>query len=64
MVIPKSFENGYDFETMLERHGMDAVAVDALGHEGVPGAPKDGFDALPMWVADMNFPTCPSITES
>ena len=54
----------YDFETMLERHGMDAVAVDALGHEGVPGKPKDGFDALPMWVADMNFPGCPAVTEA
>ena len=52
----------YDFETMLPRHGMDAVAVDALGHEGVPGRPKEGFDALPMWVADMNFPGCPAVS--
>ncbi len=54
----------YDFETMLPRRGMDAVAVDALGHPGVPGRPKDGFDALPMWVADMNFPGCPAVTEA
>ena len=54
----------YDFETMLPRRGMDAVAVDALGHPGVPGKPKEGFEALPMWVADMNFPGCPAVTEA
>ena len=54
----------YDFETMLPRAGMDAVAIDALGHPGVPGKPKEGFDALPMWVADMNFPGCPAVTEA
>ena len=24
----------------------------------------EGFDLIPMWVADMNFPTCPSVTEA
>ena len=28
------------------------------------GAPKVGFDAIPMWVADMNFPTAPSVIEA
>lgn len=37
----------YDFVSHLERHGMDAIAVDALGRPGVPGAPKEGFDAIP-----------------
>ena len=33
----------YDFETMLERRGMDAIAVDAIGKRpGVPAAPKEG----------------------
>ncbi len=56
----------YDFETMLERHGMDAVAVDALGTMPgfAPDRPKEGFDAIPMWVADMNFATCPTIQEA
>lgn len=31
---------------------------------GAPGAPKNGFDAIPMWVADMNFPALPTITEA
>ena len=53
----------YDFTSILERHGRDAIAVDAIGQPGgfAPGAPREGFDAIPMWVADMNFPTAPGI---
>lgn len=51
----------YDFTTLIDRRGHDAVAVDRLGKEGAPGAPKEGFDAIPMWVADMNFPTLPAV---
>lgn len=55
----------YDFTTLMDRRGQDAMALDALGKLPiVPGAPKEGFDAIPMWVADMNFPVCPSITEA
>ena len=55
----------YDFKSIMERHGMDAIAVDALGSGGMaPDAPAEGFDAIPMWVADMNFPTAPSITRA
>ncbi|MBP3521088.1 MAG: aminotransferase class I/II-fold pyridoxal phosphate-dependent enzyme [Oscillospiraceae bacterium] len=54
----------YDFTSIMDRHGMDAIAVDALGTGFAPGAPKEGFDAIPMWVADMNFPTCPTIPEA
>ncbi len=51
----------YDFTSVIDRVGMDALAVEALGQPGFPGAPKEGFDAIPMWVADMNFPTVPTI---
>ncbi|MDO4284159.1 MAG: aminotransferase class I/II-fold pyridoxal phosphate-dependent enzyme [Eubacteriales bacterium] len=51
----------YDFTSILDRRGKDAIAVDGLGKGTAPGAPKEGFDAIPMWVADMNFPTAPSI---
>ncbi len=51
----------YDFTSIIDRQGFDAIAVEALGNPGVPGAPKEGFDAIPMWVADMNFPTVPTI---
>ena len=54
----------FDFETMLERHGMDSIAVDAIGTGFAPAGPKKGFDAIPMWVADMNYATCPAIQES
>ncbi|MBR5020298.1 MAG: aspartate aminotransferase, partial [Oscillospiraceae bacterium] len=49
----------YDFTSIIDRRGMDALAVD---HP--PGKPRDGFDLIPMWVADMNFPTAPSIPEA
>ena len=52
----------YDFTTIYDRRGKDALAVEGLGKNGfAPDAPKEGFDAIPMWVADMNFPTVPTI---
>ena len=54
----------YDFTSIMDRKGKDALAVDALNEHSSPRAPKDGFDVIPMWVADMNFPTAPSIIQS
>ena len=55
----------YDFTSIMKRNGMDALAVDSLGHNPMaPTPPKEGFDFIPMWVADMNFPTVPTITEA
>lgn len=56
----------YDFTSMIDRRGMDAIAVDGLGDgRGMaPAKPKDGFDVIPMWVADMNFATVPTIPEA
>ena len=53
----------YDFTTIMDRHGMDAIAVDGLSEDGQgsPAKPKEGFDIIPMWVADMNFPTVPTM---
>ena len=53
----------YDFTSILDRRGRDAIAVDNIGLPGgfAPGAPREGFDAIPMWVADMNFPAVPAI---
>ncbi len=55
----------YDFTSILNRRGKDAIAVDMVGFpgSGYP-APRDGFDAIPMWVADMNFPVVPTIQEA
>lgn len=56
----------YDFTSIMERQGKDAIAVDAVGSGAgmAPGAPKEGFDVIPMWVADMNFPTVPTVPEA
>ena len=43
---------------------MDSIAWDWIGTPEGPAGPKEGFDAIPMWVADMNFPTCPAVTEA
>ena len=53
----------YDFTSILDRHGRDSIAVDGLGRSPgfAPDAPQPGFDAIPMWVADMNFPTVPTV---
>ena len=55
----------YDFTSIMDRRGRDALAVDALGHLPgfAPDAPQPGFDPIPMWVADMNFPTAPVIQQ-
>ena len=61
----------YDFTGILDRYGKDAIAVEApdqkdgfasdyFGRTPV----REGFDRIPMWVADMNFPTAPSIPEA
>jgi cystathionine beta-lyase len=54
----------YDFSTMPDRRGKDAIAWDSIGEPGAPAGPKDGFEAIPMWVADMNFATCPAIQDA
>ncbi len=52
----------YDFTSILDRTGKDAIAVE---HIPIPGARvKEGFDRIPMWVADMNFPTVPTVVEA
>lgn len=53
----------YDFTTIMDRHGKDAIAVDGIGTVGKPELPDEGFDVIPMWIADMNFPTVPSVQE-
>ena len=53
----------YDFTTIMDRHGKDAIAVDGIGMAGKPELPDEGFDVIPMWIADMNFPTVPTVQE-
>ena len=52
----------YDFTSLMNRSGHDAIAVDRIP---IPGAEvKEGFSRIPMWVADMNFPSLPTIQEA
>lgn len=52
----------YDFSTIMDRNGKDSIAVDTIPF---PNAKiRDGFDRIPMWVADMNFQTASSIPEA
>lgn len=56
----------YDFTVDIDRSGHDAIAVDGVGSMPgfAPDRPKEGYDLIPMWVADMNFPTAKSITDA
>ena len=60
----------YDFTTILNRVGQDALAVEAESAlSGGMLGPKDtkiadGFSTIPMWVADMNFATVPTVQEA
>ena len=56
----------YDFTSILNRQGMDAIAVEGPGKTvfSPNGPTKAGFDLIPMWVADMNFPTVPSVPQA
>ncbi len=52
----------YDFTTIMDRNGKDAIAVDVIPYKDTRG--KEGFSRIPMWVADMNFQTVPTIPEA
>ncbi len=53
----------YDFTSIIDRRGKDSIAVDLTPGSG-PEAPKEGFDKIPMWIADMSFPTAPTVQEA
>ena len=52
----------YDFTTVLDRSGRDSLAANVLPFEGA--AVKEGFDRIPMWIADMSYPTAPPVLEA
>lgn len=60
----------YDFTTIMDRKGKDAIAleVDAALSESTPAVRQTkvekGFSILPMWVADMNFATVPTVQQA
>lgn len=59
----------YDFTTILERLGKDAIAVDLPASGGgadffADAKVQEGFSVIPMWVADMNFATVPTVPKA
>lgn len=60
----------YDFTTIMDRNGRDALALDVAtalrrGSLGVRDAHiREGFSVIPMWVADMNFATVPTVQDA
>ena len=54
----------YDFESIIDRRGKYADAIDVLPCHWGEVEVRDGLDYIPMWVADMNFATVPTVTEA
>ena len=52
----------YDFTTVLDRHGHDIIAADMIPFRDA--AVESGFSTIPMWIADMSFPTAPCVLEA
>ena len=47
----------FDFNTITDRHNTNSIKTDLAVLRGKPE------DVLPLWVADMDFPTAPCILE-
>ena len=56
----------FDFTTIMDRRGKDSIAADCKAFPGAlaDATVREGFDTIPMWVADMNFPTVPAVTDA
>lgn len=60
-------ESEFNFTDIIDRTGRESIAADAAGAIAggslgpVDAVVRDGFDAIPMWVADMGFATAPSV---
>lgn len=52
----------YDFSTVMDRSGHDLIAADVIPFDGI--SVREGVSGIPMWVADMSFPTAPSVLEA
>ena len=49
----------YDFDKTINRIGTDSYKWDSWD-----ASPKDGKDAIALWVADMDFETAPCVKEA
>lgn len=57
----------FNFTDVIDRMGHDSIAADTAGAISggslgpVDAVVREGFDVIPMWVADMGFATAPSV---
>ena len=55
----------FDFSSWYDRHGHDSLAFDFNDEldpfRNYDVSLREGFDLIPMWLADMNFATAPSV---
>ena len=58
----KELRMKYDFTTVMDRRGHDIIAAEVIPFDHV--SVEEGFSTIPMWVADMSFPTPPFILEA
>jgi cysteine-S-conjugate beta-lyase len=59
----------YNFDKVISRQGTDAVSVDGFrtylfDSKDVLNLPCPDSELIPMWVADMEFATCPEIIDA
>ncbi len=56
----------YDFTSILQREGKDSLATDFGSYKDTLNVADtlEGFDRIPMWIADMSFATLPSAVEA
>lgn len=52
----------YDFTTVLDRRGRDSTAADVIPFKGFQV--DDGFNPIPMWIADMSFKAAPAVMDA
>lgn len=52
----------YDFTTVLDRSGKDSLAAERIPFENAHV--EAGFEPIPMWIADMSYPTAPPVLEA
>ena len=52
----------YDFTTVLDRRGRDSTAADVIPFKDFKV--DQGFDPIPMWIADMSFKAAPAVMEA
>ena len=54
----------FDFINMPDRRGRDAIAMEIPGGLGRDAKTPEHPDPIPLWIADMSFPTAPCVTEA